>query len=62
MEVATMQYLAPDNLIRISTATYLFAITMDDVWEWTAQRKQKWLRTVQAARYSSGTRHQSTQQ
>ena len=46
-----------------STERYLFAVTMDDVKEWTAHRKQKWLRTVSsAARYSSSVRHQSTQQ
>ena len=45
-----------------STERYLFAVTMDDVKEWTAIRKQKWLRTVSAARYSSSVRHQSTQQ
>ena len=45
-----------------STDKYLFAVTMDDVNEWTAHRKQKRLRTVSAARYSSSVRHQSTQQ
>ena len=45
-----------------STERYLFAVTMDDVKEWTAQRKQKWLRTVSAVRYSSSVQHQSTHQ
>ena len=43
-----------------STEKYLFAVTMDDVKDWTANRKQKWLQTVLAARYSSSIRHQNT--
>ena len=39
------------------TEKYIFAITMNEVQEWTAIRKQKWLRTVQAGRYSSSIRH-----
>ena len=45
-----------------STERYLFAVTMNDVNDWTAHKKLKWLRTVSAARYSSSIRHQSTQQ
>ena len=44
------------------TEKYLFSITMTEVREWSAIRKKKWLHTVQAARYSSSIRHQSTQQ
>ena len=44
------------------TEKYLFSITKTEVREWSAIRKQKWLRTICAARYSSSIRHQSTQQ
>ena len=44
------------------TEKYLFSLTMKQVREWSALRKKKWLRTVQAARYSSSIRHRSTQQ
>ena len=44
------------------TEKNLFSITMTQVREWSALRKKKWLRTVQASRYSSSIRHRSTQQ
>ena len=47
----------------LSTEHYLFkGITMDIVREWNANKKDKWLRTVRAARYTSSLRHQKTQQ
>ena len=40
---------------------YLFrGIQIGQVRKWTANKKQKWLRTVQAARHTSSLRHQST--
>ena len=45
----------------LSTEHYLFkGINMDIVRKWTADKKQKWLLTVQAARYTSTLRHQES--
>jgi hypothetical protein len=45
----------------LPTEHYLFrGIDMKTVRKWTANKKDKWLRTVRAARYTSNLRHQAT--
>ena len=62
MEKEIFRELKKDSALLQPTEKYLFSITKTEVREWSALRKKKWLRTVQAARYSSSIRHQSTQQ
>lgn len=44
----------------LPTERYLFNITMNTVKNWTAEKKKKWLDTVDAARYTSRLRHMET--
>ena len=63
LEKSIKQELKIGTSLLLPTEKYLFqGINMGTVRKWSANKKEKWLKTVQAARNTSSVRHQKTKQ